>query len=109
MVKVVPSFKTVFEGMLEGAQLPAFTRMVLGISEIVKDHFVYAAMGIIAFIIVMNIFIRTKFGRHVFDKFKLKMPVIGPVVTKVAISRFSRSGNSRFYRPETAAAGTVSN
>jgi type IV pilus assembly protein PilC len=91
MVKVVPSFKTVFEGMLEGAQLPAFTRMVLGISEIVKDHFVYAAMGIIAFIIVLNIFIRTKFGRHVFDKFKLKMPVIGPVVTKVAISRFTRT------------------
>ena len=91
MVKVVPSFKTVFEGMLEGAQLPAFTRMVLGISEIVKDHFVYAACGIIAFIILMNIFIRTKFGRHVFDKFKLKMPVIGPVVTKVAISRFTRT------------------
>jgi type IV pilus assembly protein PilC len=91
MVKVVPSFKTVFEGMLEGAQLPAFTRMVLGISEIVKDHFIYASIGIIAFIIVLNIFIRTKFGRHVFDKFKLKMPVIGPVVTKVAISRFTRT------------------
>jgi type IV pilus assembly protein PilC len=91
MVKVVPSFKTVFEGMLEGAQLPAFTRMVLGISEIVKDHFVYAAMGIAAFIVILNISIRTKFGRHVFDKFKLKMPVIGPVVTKVAISRFTRT------------------
>src|SRR5215813_13154272 len=86
MVRVVPSFKSVFEGMLEGAQLPAFTRLVLGISEAVKDHFVYASIGIIAFIIVLNIFIRTKFGRHVFDKFKLKMPVIGPVVTKVAIS-----------------------
>src|SRR6516162_4075467 len=62
MVRVVPSFKAVFEGMLEGAQLPAFTRMVLGISEIVKDHFVYAAMGIAAFIVILNISIRTKFG-----------------------------------------------
>src|SRR6266487_6214403 len=40
MVKVVPSFKTVFEGMLEGSQLPAFTRLVLGISEAIKDHIV---------------------------------------------------------------------
>src|SRR5215467_7580902 len=40
MVKVVPSFKQVFEGM--GMQLPAFTRLVLGISEIIKNHIVYA-------------------------------------------------------------------
>src|SRR6266568_1781562 len=40
MVKVVPSFKQVFEGMLEGSQLPAFTRLVLGISEAIKDHIV---------------------------------------------------------------------
>src|SRR5437899_3533902 len=45
MVKVVPSFKSVFEGMLEGSQLPAFTRLVLGISEMVKDHIVWT-MGI---------------------------------------------------------------
>src|SRR5258708_6145974 len=38
MVRVVPAFKEVFTGMLEGAQLPAFTRLVLGISEMVKDH-----------------------------------------------------------------------
>src|SRR3954453_16613939 len=46
MVKVVPSFKSVFEGMLEGSQLPAFTRLVLGISEMVKDHIVWT-MGIL--------------------------------------------------------------
>src|SRR6266545_6746974 len=43
MVKVVPSFKQVFEGMLEGAQLPAFTRLVLGISEAIKDHIIYTS------------------------------------------------------------------
>jgi len=37
------------------------------------------------------LFIRTKFGRHIFDKIKLKMPILGPVVTKVAISRFTRT------------------
>src|SRR5579864_3477338 len=47
MIFVVPKFKEVFQGMLEGAQLPAFTRLVLGISEIIKDHILYALAGII--------------------------------------------------------------
>src|SRR2546423_5977079 len=91
MVKVVPSFKQVFEGMLEGSQLPAFTRLVLGISEIIKDHIVYTAAGVAVAVIIFMLFIRTKFGRHVWDKFRLKMPVVGPVVSKVAISRFTRT------------------
>ena len=91
MVMVVPKFKEVFQGMLEGAQLPAFTRLVLGISEIVKDHFLYALAGIIVLWIIFMLIIRTKVGRRVFDKVKLKMPVVGPVVTKVAISRFTRT------------------
>ena len=89
MVKVVPSFRSVFEGM--GMQLPAFTRLVLGISEIVKDHIVYAMAALVAFIIAFVLFIKTKFGRHAWDKFRLKMPAIGPVVSKVSISRFTRT------------------
>jgi type IV pilus assembly protein PilC len=91
MVKVVPSFKQVFEGMLEGSQLPAFTRLVLGISEAIKDHIVITSGIVAVFVVVFLLFIRTKFGRHVWDKFKLKMPVLGPVVSKVAISRFTRT------------------
>src|SRR6266704_2695953 len=89
MVKVVPSFKQVFEGM--GMQLPAFTRLVLGISEIIKDHIIYALIAIVSFFIMFMVFIRTRFGRHAWDKIRLKMPAIGPVVSKVAISRFSRT------------------
>jgi type IV pilus assembly protein PilC len=91
MVKVVPSFKSVFENMIEGAQLPAFTRLVLNISDVVKNN-ILMTLGVVAvFIVLFMIFIRTKFGRHAWDKFKLKMPVIGPVVNKVAISRFTRT------------------
>ena len=91
MVKVVPSFKAVFEGMLEGSQLPAFTRLVLGISEIIKDHIVYTFIGIVIVFVIFNLIVRTKFGRFAWDKVKLKMPVIGPVISKVAISRFTRT------------------
>jgi type IV pilus assembly protein PilC len=91
MVMVVPKFKEVFQGMLEGAQLPAFTRLVLGISEIIKDH-IFWALGVAAVVwIIFMLIIRTKVGRRIFDKVKLKMPIIGPVVTKVAISRFTRT------------------
>src|SRR5579859_3891490 len=47
MVKVIPSFKSVFEGMLEGAQLPAFTRFVLACSDMVKDHIVWTVTGVV--------------------------------------------------------------
>jgi len=91
MVMVVPKFKEVFAGMLEGQQLPAFTRLVLGISEVIKDHILIALGVAVAVWIAMVLIGKTKGGRRVFDKIKLKIPVFGPVVTKVAISRFSRT------------------
>ena len=91
MVKVVPSFEQVFIGMAEGAQLPAFTRVVLGISRAVKDHILVTLGCVAVFVVLFMLFKRTKFGRRVWDTFKLKMPVVGPVVSKVAISRFTRT------------------
>src|ERR1044071_1798988 len=53
MVKVVPPFKQVFEGM--GMQLPAFTRLVLGISEIIKDHIFYALIAVVSVFIMFMV------------------------------------------------------
>jgi type IV pilus assembly protein PilC len=91
MVVVIPKFKEVFAGMLEGKSLPGFTLLVLGISEVIKDHFILTVAGLAVFVVIFMLFIRTKFGRLVWDKFKLKVPVVGPVVSKVAISRFTRT------------------
>jgi type IV pilus assembly protein PilC len=91
MVFVIPKFKEVFSGMLDGAQLPAFTRLVLGISEVIKSHVFWVLGGGIALWIASILIGRTKGGRRVFDKIKLKMPVFGPVISKVAISRFTRT------------------
>ena len=92
MVVVVPKFKTIFEGALgNGQSLPQFTQFVLNISDAIANHFFITAGGIAAFIIGLNLFIRTKPGRKLFDRFKLNMPVLGPVISKVAISRFTRT------------------
>lgn len=89
MVKVVPQFRTVFEGM--GIKLPAFTVLVLGISEFIKSN-ILGTFGILVGIwFVFFLLIKTKFGRHAWDKLKLRMPIIGPVVSKVSISRFTRT------------------
>jgi type IV pilus assembly protein PilC len=91
MIFVVPKFELIFKDMLPGQDLPAFTRLVLGISNTIKNHSIATAVIIIVLIIAFVIWKRTKGGRYVVDKVKLKMPVLGPVFSKVAISRFART------------------
>ena len=91
MVWVVPKFKDIFKDMLPGESLPGFTRFVLGVSEVIKDHFIVTFILLVVLFVSLTAFIRTRFGRRVFDKFKLNMPVMGPVISKVAISRFART------------------
>ena len=89
MTFVVPKFKDVFAGM--GFKLPAFTTFVLAVSDIIRNN-ILATMGALAVLVVLFLlFIKTKFGRRLWDRFKLIMPAIGPVISKVAISRFSRT------------------
>jgi type IV pilus assembly protein PilC len=89
MVFVVPKFKEVFAGM--NIKMPEFTLFVLGVSEIIKDH-ILATMGAMAVLLVFfMLFIKTKFGRLVWDNVQLKLPAIGPVISKVTISRFTRT------------------
>jgi type IV pilus assembly protein PilC len=90
MVFIVPQFQTVFNGM--NMKMPGFTLLVLGISNMIKDHILVAAgilvVVVIAFMLTIN---KTKLGRLLWDKFTLKMPALGPVISKVAISRFTRT------------------
>jgi type IV pilus assembly protein PilC len=91
MVFVVPRFRQVFDGLLNGAPLPAFTRFIFNISEVVKNHALSCLMGVGALGVMLWAFVNTKWGRFVFDKFKLAVPLLGPVFQKVAISRFART------------------
>src|ERR1700722_5442514 len=83
LVFVIPKFKEVFSGM--GMALPWFTTFVLGISDVIKNNILMtlavAAGAVVVFLVIIN---KTKLGRRIWDKFKLKMPVLGPVVSKVS-------------------------
>ena len=93
MVVVIPKFKEIFEGTLgNGQELPGFTTFVLGISDAIKDHFVpHHARASLPSSSSSTFSSALKFGRKLWDKFKLIVPVLGPVVSKVAISRFTRT------------------
>jgi len=91
MVFVVPKFKAIFADMLEGRPLPAFTNLVLGISEIIANNIIATAIVTVVVIIAFKMLLKTKVGRRVFDKVKLHFPVLGPVISKVAIARFTRT------------------
>lgn len=91
IVVVIPKFKEVFAGLGEGRPLPAFTQLVLNISDMVRHNMIITAIVVVSAVVIFLLVIKTKIGRHFWDKFKLKMPVLGPVVSKVAISRFTRT------------------
>ena len=89
MCFVVPKFKDVFSGM--GITMPGFTLFVLWLSDMIKNN-ILGTLGALAVVVVLFLlFIKTKFGRHVWDKTKLILPPVGPVISKVSISRFCRT------------------
>ncbi len=91
LVFVIPRFKEVFSGLTGGAPLPAFTTLVLNISDFTKHHFVLALLALTVVGFALALGVRTKMGRVVFDQLKLKLPIFGPVFRKAAISRFART------------------
>jgi len=91
MTYVVPRFKEVFVGLLDGAQMPAFTVFVLRVSDAMRSHLLLG-LGIAAALSVLCLCaLRTGWGRWSFDRLKLAVPLFGPVFRKAAISRFSRT------------------
>jgi type IV pilus assembly protein PilC len=91
MIYVIPKFKDVFAGLGEGRPLPPFTRFVFGISEAFSHHFLMLCAAAAFCFAVLSFLKTTAGGRSAFDRLKLRMPLLGPLFRKAAISRFSRT------------------
>jgi type IV pilus assembly protein PilC len=91
MVFVVPKFKQIFNDMLEGAALPAFTNFVLSISDFIAGNIIVTLVGGVVLFILLKLFLKTKIGSRIWDRVSLSFPLLGPVVSKVAIARFTRT------------------
>ena len=87
---VVPVFEDMFKSF--GADLPAFTRMVVNMSEWLKEWW-WIVLGIIILAVYGFIFFkkRSRPFNHFLDKTLLKVPVVGLILNKSAIARFART------------------
>jgi MSHA biogenesis protein MshG len=86
---VIPTFATVFAGFK--AQLPAMTRLLLGISAFTVAWWPLLAAAVIGGIWGTRVWLATPAGRYAWDKAKLKLPIAGPIVLKATLARFARS------------------
>ncbi len=86
---IVPTFAKMFGGL--GAELPTPTKVVLGISTFLQANTVTLIIAIFILIAAFQVFLRQPKGRLMFDQFKLRMPMLGDLIRKSAISRFTRT------------------
>lgn len=89
LIKVVPTFKGIFDML--GGQLPAPTQLLILISDIMRKYFFLALIVMGAFVWLFKWYISTPKGKYNFDAFQLKVPVIGTLLRKVAVAKFSRT------------------
>jgi len=87
--KVIPVFGGIYQEL--GAQLPGLTASVLGLSNFVSDYIVFIVVGLIAIIVLYRQWSKTAAGREVVDRTKLKLPVMGNLMQKISLSRFTRT------------------
>ena len=95
LIFVIPAFEDLFQGF--GADLPAFTRMVIDLSEFVRDKGWALAMAVAAVIFTFFYFKkRSRPMRHFLDRLALKAPIIGPIIQKASIARYARTLSTMF-------------
>ncbi|QQQ51456.1 type II secretion system F family protein [Pseudomonas syringae] len=90
LIKVVPQFQTVFASF--GAQLPAFTLMVIGLSDVVQKWWL-AILGLffVSFFMFKRAYKQSQKFRDSLDRFLLKVPIIGPLIFKSSVARYART------------------
>jgi len=89
LVFVIPVFEEMFEGL--GGDLPVPTKIVVAMSEFVKSKILYIIIGLVLFVFAFRRYYQTNKGRISVDAMILKIPVIGILLRKVAVAKFTRT------------------
>lgn len=77
-----------------GADLPLPTRILIGLSDFFIHNGVWVAVGFVILLVVLRRFIRTKNGKKFFHALFLRFPIMGPIIKKVNLARFTRTLSS---------------
>lgn len=89
LVKVVPIFGEIFKDF--GAKLPAPTQFLIDVSDFVRGEWYFLIVILGGIFFGVRTFLRSTRGKQLWDKWKLKLPVFGPLIHKICMSRFSRT------------------
>ena len=90
LIKVVPQFETVFSSF--GAELPAFTQFVIGISQALQEWwFVFLIACFAAFFALAETNKRSEKFRNWIDRMALKAPIVGDIIYKSSVARYART------------------
>jgi type IV pilus assembly protein PilC len=89
LIFVVPTFQKMFEGM--GGALPGPTQFLVDVSQACQNYWFHAIIGVMALRFGLKKYYATEKGTLFFDDLILKAPIFGPLLKKVAVSRFSRT------------------
>jgi len=88
LTKVIPKFAEFYAGF--DAELPAFTRMLIAFATALNSHLLISVIIAAIALILLRQWIATR-GRLAFDRFKLRLPIVGGVLHRVAIMQFTQS------------------
>lgn len=95
LIFVIPEFENLFSGF--GADLPAFTRLVIDISEFLRSEGWLVLAGLVAAVSgYLYAYKRSRPMRQFQDKIVLKLPIVGNILEKAAIARFARTLSTMF-------------
>jgi type IV pilus assembly protein PilC len=86
---VIPTFAQLFAGL--GSQMPLITRIVVGTSDFLASYSIWVLLALVGIWIFLVRWHKTPRGRRVIDGFLLRIPVIGMLLRKIAVSRFCRT------------------
>jgi len=89
MIFVIPAFANLFAG--GGAELPGPTKIVMAVSDFFRTKWYYLFGGVAALIFLIRKIYSTNRGRYEIDKLALKVPVIGSLIRKVSVAKFTRT------------------
>ena len=95
LTQVMPNFVKMFEGA--DRELPALTRFVMSLSNLLVHNWIWILLVLFAIIFSIRVALKQKEIRISWDKIKLKLPLIGPNVSKIATARFTRTLSTMLY------------
>ncbi|MEI3336961.1 MAG: type II secretion system F family protein [Clostridium sp.] len=89
MTFVMPTFVSLFDS--SGAELPAATRFLIGLSSFMGNHFIMVIGILIAIVVGVVLYSKTESGIYFFAKLKISFPLIKDLNKKMIVSRFTRT------------------